>query len=242
MASEMSVAEWVEWQKTAFTGRRRFLRDVFFQRFLARFLWKVTVEGLEYVPATGPAMIMMSHSTMVDITLPLGVIKDRFVVAMSKQENFQSPLLGLVVRSWGAIPVRRGEVDRRALETTLELLRAGELVLIMPEGTRTPALREAKDGLAYLALKADALIVPAAVWGLERYVQDALRLKRPEAHIRFGPPFRLRQQAEKRVPRDVLAQMTREMMYQLARLYPEHKRGHYADLSLATTEYLIFEG
>jgi len=240
MAAEMSVAEWVEWQKTAFTGRRRFLRDVFFQQFLAHLLWKVTVEGLEYVPASGPAMIMMSHSTLVDITLPLGVIKNRFVVAMSKQENFELPLLSWVVRSWGAIPVRRGEVDRRALEITLELLRAGELVLIMPEGTRTPALREAKDGLAYLALKADALIVPTAVWGLEHYVQDALHLTRPDAHIRFGPPFRLKQQGEKRVPRDALAQMTREMMYQLARLYPEHKRGHYADLSQATTGHLIF--
>ncbi len=241
MATEMSIAEWAEWQKTAFAGRRRFLRDVFYQQFLARFLWKVTVEGLEYVPASGPAMLMMSHSTIMDITVPLGVIKNRFVVAMSKQENFESPLLGWVVRSWGAIPVRRGEVDRRALETTLELLRAGELVLIMPEGTRTPALREAKDGLAYLALKADALIVPAAVWGLERYLQDALRpWKRSDVHIRFGPPFRLKPREEKRVPREVLGQMTREMMYQLARLYPEHKRGYYADLSQATTEHLIF--
>ena len=111
----------------------------------------------------------------------------------------------------------------------------------MPEGTRTPALREAKDGLTYILLKTGVPVIPAAIWGLETFGDDLLRpWKRSHAHIRFGPPFRLDGGGRRRVPREEMSHMTREMMYQLARLYPEHKRGYYSDLSQTTTEHLIF--
>lgn len=241
MTDDRTVQEWVMWQRTAYATRRHFLRGFIFGQICARLLWKVTAEGVDYVPRSGPAVIMMSHSTLADITVPLGVIKHRFVVPMSKRENFEKPPISWITRSWGAVPVNRGEVDRRALQTTIELLQSGELVLMMPEGTRTPALQEAKDGLTYILLKADVVVIPAAVWGLEQFAEDLLRpWRRSDVHIRFGQPFRLETGGRQRVPRDEMARMTQEMMYRLSALYPEHKRGYYSDLSQATTEYLNF--
>ncbi len=236
----ISVEEWTTWQATAFRQRRRFFRFIF-RQVLARLLWRVSVEGLDNVPADGPGALMMSHSTIPDITVPLAVIKNRDIVPMSKEENFAHPIISKIVGGWGAFPIKRGEVDRHALQITIKLLQQGEMILMMPEGTRTPALQQAKDGLTYILLKADVPVIPAAVWGLEKFVQDALiPWRRSDVHIRIGRPFRLNSGGRRRVPRDEMAQMTREMMFQLARLYPPHKRGDYADLALASTEYLSF--
>ncbi len=240
-ALELSVEEWVKWQGPTFERRRRFFRDFLFRQIFARLLWKVMVEGLENIPASGPGVIMPNHTTMGDAIVVLGTVRPRFVIPMTKEENFQNPALSWIVKSWGAFPVKRGEVDRQALLTTIKLLQTDELVLITPEGTRTPALQEAKDGLTYIALKADVPIIPTAVWGLENFWTEALiPWKRSDAHIRYGRPFRLKTDGRKRVPREEMARMTHEMMYQLARLLPEHKRGYYADLSQMTTDTLEF--
>jgi 1-acyl-sn-glycerol-3-phosphate acyltransferase len=241
-AHVQSPADWAVWQHDGYNRGRRFLQDIFFQRFLVGLFWNLHIEGLDYVPTSGPALLMMSHSVMMDTTVPLGVIKSRYVVPMSKEENFTNPFTRGITEMWGAFPIKRGTVDRRALQIVQELLKRDELVLIMPEGTRTPALTEAKDGLAYLALKADVPIIPAAVWGLENYAVDFFKVwMRSQAHIRFGRPFRLNSGGRRRVPRQEMAVMTREMMYQLAQVYPPHKRGYYSDLSQLTTDTLLFD-
>ncbi len=238
-SSNLSIEEWAQWQRGAYRWRRQLMRAIVWG-FLSHVLWKVTVEGLEHVPAAGPGVLMMSHSTMADTTVPLGVVTHRDIVPMTKEENFQNPATHWLLALWGAYSIRRGEVDRQALQTTVELLRIGELVMIMPEGTRSPTLRKAKDGLAYVLLRADVPVIPAAVWGLEDFRRDLFKpWKRTPVTIRFGQPFRLKEAGE-RVPREVISAITREMMYQLARLYPEHKRGFYADLSQLTTDHLLF--
>jgi 1-acyl-sn-glycerol-3-phosphate acyltransferase len=139
------------------------------------------------------------------------------------------------------IPVRREEVDRRAIQQTLEVLRAGEIVLVAPEGTRGPALKQGKEGVAYLASRSGAPVVPVAVDGTEGF--PALRFssawRKSGALIRFGRPFRYRP-AYQHAERQQLRQMTDEALYALAALLPEARRGAYSDLSQATQETLEF--
>ncbi|MBN1964012.1 MAG: 1-acyl-sn-glycerol-3-phosphate acyltransferase [Anaerolineae bacterium] len=234
---------WVSWQRDTFRWRRHFFQRVLFDRLVRPLLVDLTVEGMENLPSTGPTVLMMNHVTAVDPVIVIGITRPRYVVPMSKVENFRDPVAGLLARSWGAYPVKRGEVDRAALRVTLELLKAGELVLMAPEGTRSPSLKQAKDGLAYLLVKADpaTVIIPAAVWDLETWGRDLITpWRRTPVQVRFGQPFRLKLDGQRRVPRESLRQITDEMMYQLAVTLPERYRGDYSDLDQMTTEMLEF--
>ncbi len=125
-------------------------------RFLLRYigftlLAKVNrVEGQENIPESGPAILMINHIAFIDSIVVLHVTK-RDIVPMAKIEVYDYPVIGIFPHLWGVIPVRREEVDRRAIQQSLEVLRAGELVLVAPEGTRGPALKQGKEGIAYLA-------------------------------------------------------------------------------------------
>jgi 1-acyl-sn-glycerol-3-phosphate acyltransferase len=130
-------------------------------------------------------------------------------------------------------------VDRQALASALAVLAQDRALLVAPEGTRRPAMSEAKDGVTFLALRAGAPILPIGLDGTDRFPGDWKRLRRPRVTVRFGPPFRLRSGGG-RTDRDTMHQMTREIMYQIAALIPPERRGFYANLDRATTETLEF--
>ncbi|HMM26898.1 MAG: lysophospholipid acyltransferase family protein [Chloroflexota bacterium] len=220
--------------------RRKFLRDILLRRIGFGLLVKVCAFDVERVPSEGPLLVVMNHIAAIDPFVVTGAIQNRYVVPMSKVENTRHPIIGLMARAWGAYPVRRGEVDRRAIASTLELMHQGRAILLAPEGTRHPALQEAKHGMAYLATKGDAAVLPVGVEGTDRFPATLLRLKRTPVTVRFGIPFRFRTNGVARVARDDLHAMTQEAMYQLAALLPEARRGAYHDLAQATTQYLEF--
>jgi 1-acyl-sn-glycerol-3-phosphate acyltransferase len=228
------------YQQDRYDARRRILRDYLLRPIGFGLLVKVHIEGEEHIPAAGPTIIAMNHIGSLDPFVVAGSVRPRFVVPMSKAENYHNPIVGLMARSWGAYPVRRGEVDRQALESTILLLEQGRPVLIAPEGTRQPALSEPKDGMTYVAVKTGALIVPTGVEGSKQFPGAYLRLRRPQIYVKFGRAFRFKTGGRTRIPRDELRQMTREAMYQIAVLLPEYRRGAYRDLSQMTTEYLEF--
>jgi 1-acyl-sn-glycerol-3-phosphate acyltransferase len=214
---------------------RRFLRFLMDQVGF-RFLAKIdSVQGAENVPEKGPGILIYNHIAFIDPVAVMAAVK-RNVVPMAKVEAVNIPFFGIFTRLWGAIFVRRGEADREALEKAVSVLESGELLLVAPEGTRSPALIEAHDGVAYLAARTGAPVIPVAVDGTEGFPSvSPKRWSLPGARIRFGRPFRFRT-PRGRIPRQWLRQMTREAMYQLASLLPPARRGFYGDLSLATAE------
>lgn len=220
--------------------RRKFLRDILLRGIGFGLLVDVTTIDADRVPDEGPLLVVMNHIAAIDPFVVVGAVQSRYLVPMSKVENTRHPIIGLMTRAWGAYPVRRGEVDRRAIASTLELLRQGRAVLLAPEGTRHPVLQEAKHGMAYLATKGGAAILPVGLEGTDRFPRTLLRLRRTPVTVRFGRPFRFRVSGTQRVARQDLHAMTQEAMYQLASLLPEHRRGAYSDLSRMTTHYLEF--
>lgn len=220
--------------------RRRLLRA--WIRFCMRVFARVTITGEEWVPDTGPLLFIMNHLTLLEPIMTLGAQTKRFVIPMSKAENARNPVTAPFVWWWGAFSVRRGEVDRQALLSAIELLKAGQVIAISPEGTRNSSgLQRPKDGLVYIATRSDAVLMPVAVSGTVNWPKTIFLLRRPRMTINFGPPFRLKTDGRSRIPRDELQAMSEEIMYQLSMaLTDPGLRGKYADLSQATTRYIEF--
>ena len=240
MSASASIQAYVA-RQPRLAWRRHLLRGLI--RTLGfKVLWQVEVTGTDNIPDDGPAIIMMNHISMIDPVLCMGAVTNRFVIPMTKIENARNPLIGPFVWWWGSYTVRRGEVDRKALASSIELLRSGHLILVAPEGTRHPeGLAEAKDGLAFVATRSSAVVIPTGLSGARDWKDKLFRFQRPHIQVNFGRAFRFRTDGQTRVPREVLAAMSHEAMYQLAlAIRDENLRGLYRDVSQATTYHLEF--
>lgn len=241
MGNEMTVAEFIA-RQPEYDKKRRILYPLL--RAILPVICKVETTGLENIPTEGKTCIMINHISYLDPIVATYAIPFRYVISLSKIENFNIPVISWFLNQWGGYSINRGEIDRKALMQTIELMKSGQLVLMAPEGTRHPeGLAEAKDGLAYVASKADAVIVPTAVCGAHDWKTRLKRFRRAYAHITFGKPFRFKTYGRKRIPRDELSQMIKEAMYQLALTIPDEYRefrGVYSDIENATTDYIEF--
>jgi 1-acyl-sn-glycerol-3-phosphate acyltransferase len=206
---------------------------------VARLLFKLEIVGAENVPAQGPFIAMMNHIYFVDPVL-VGVLAPRLIIIMSKIENYSNLLLRPFLHLYGCFPVRRGELDMRAIRSSLHVLEQGHGLLMAPEGTRsrTKTLQEGYAGIALLALRSDAPLVPVALSGQEHLEHNLKRLRRTPLRVVFGEPFCFR--TLEGIPRrEQMRRMTTEAMYRLAALLPPQYRGVYSDLENATSQFII---
>ncbi|MDQ7027726.1 MAG: lysophospholipid acyltransferase family protein [Anaerolineae bacterium] len=237
-----AVADFVA-RQPQINKRRRILRPML--RAVGSLVCKVEVTGLEHVPdCQTPTILMMNHISTIDPIVFTAIIENRYVISMAKAETLENWFLRRIVQLWGNFVIRRGEVDREALNNAIDLLKNQQLVLIAPEGTRNPeGLEAAYSGIAYIAHKSNAIILPAAISGAQDWSKRLTRFKRAYARVNIGRPFRFRLPEGKRLTRPIREQMTQEAMYQLATAFPDEYatlRGVYSDLSQATTDYLEF--
>lgn len=241
MSQEMSIEEYIARQPQYDRARRIMLPLL---RAAVPAFCKVDVAGLRNVPRQGRACLMINHVSYLDPIVVTVSIPFRYTISLSKAENFSIPVAGWFLRRWGHYPIHRGEFDRKALMQTIALLKSEQLVLMAPEGTRHPeGMQKAKEGLAYVATKADAVIVPAAICGAEDWRRRLKRFRRAYAKVVFGKPFRLRADNRPRIPRAELAEMTAQAMHQLALTIPDeyaYLRGYYRDIEEARSDCLEF--
>jgi 1-acyl-sn-glycerol-3-phosphate acyltransferase len=206
----------------------RLLRWIF--NALFSLLARRDVTGLENLPAEGPYILAGNHLSRLDLPFIYGLIGDERITGWAAEKYERHLLFGTLVRMGGGIFIRRGEVDRGALETAVDWLRAGKIFGMSPEGTRsrTGALIRAKTGAAYLAGETGAPVIPIAITGTERALPTLLRLRRPRVTARFGRPLYLPlPPGEDRGL--ALRRNTDEIMCQMAAMLPPEYRGVYAD-------------
>lgn len=159
---------------------------------LARALFAVRVTGAHHVPPSGPVLLAGGHTGLLDGPL-LFLLSPRRTALLAKAEIFVGPW----PRLWGwldVLPVHRGSADRAALKAGLSVLERGGALAVFPEGTRgTGRLEQVADGLAYLALRSGAPVVPVAFTGTQQALPKGSarpRLRTP-VHLAFGPPVHL---------------------------------------------------
>lgn len=197
----------------------RFLRRPvrLFAATVLRGVFRMRVTGRKRIPRHGAAILAPNHRSLVDIPA-VAILTRRKVWCMGKEELFRSKLLGSFFYGLGGFPVRRGRPDRRSLNTALDLLRSGELVVIYPEGTRTPDSRfeSIEEGFAYLALKTGAPVVPIALSGTESILPHGRTLPKLVAvRAAVGEPFTLGGPVEGVIPRSKIREATEKARVKL---------------------------
>jgi acyl transferase domain-containing protein/1-acyl-sn-glycerol-3-phosphate acyltransferase/acyl carrier protein len=154
-------------------------------------LSRIDVEGLENLPRTGGCLLAINHLSMADGPVIFSLLPRRTVMFASIHLQ-RSALMHWVLSDMGdAIYVRRGEGDTDALESGLAVLRAGGLLGIGPEGTRSPTgLARGHTGIAYLATQTGVPVVPLAAWGQEKISMRLRSFRRTPVQVRIGTPLR----------------------------------------------------
>lgn len=210
---------------------RRLLRAM--AHLLALLLLRIEVHGREYLPAGGPLMVVANHFGWLEPAL-LPVLLPYELEYLAADNMYRHPAAGWVLYSYGAIPVRRGEVDRRALRGASQVLAQGGVLAIFPEGgVRSPSFRTAlippRPGTAYLAVLHGVPLLPVGFSGSGADVFGYWRrLRRAPVVVTIGAPFGpLTAAGHGAARRQALDEASELIMQRIAALLPARERGPY---------------
>ena len=181
----------------------------------------VAREGLENVPDHGGVIFAANHLSFIDSVLLMYSCR-RQVTFLGKAEYLTMPATRRLFPAAGMIPVdRSGRGVGKSLGLAVDRLRAGEIVGIFPEGTRSRdgLLHEGHVGVGHLALKSGAPIVPIGILGTEVAMPpDSLIPRRTPITLRFGAPIDLGRWTGQRPTGAVKREITDEVMDAIAGL------------------------
>ena len=189
--------------------------------------WRIATSGVEHIPTDGPAVIATNHVGYLDFTF-VGYAaheRDRLVRFMAKQEVFEHPVAGPLMRGMKHIPADRFGRTELAIERSVDALNDGEIVGMFPEGTisRSFVPRVGRTGAARIAMKANAPLIPGAVWGSQRILTKG-RPKNFERGIDisvdFGEPIPYTDGDDPQSITDTLMQRIAELVKVAEQRYP----------------------
>jgi 1-acyl-sn-glycerol-3-phosphate acyltransferase len=190
---------------------------------ILRALYRIRIEGRDRLPARGPVILAANHRSFMDsLFLPL-VIRRR-VTFVAKAEYFDDRKTAWFFRGVGQIPIRRegGSASERALAAATDVLEAGGVFAIYPEGTRTRDgnLHRGHTGIARLALRTGAPIVPVGMIGTDEINPIGRKLPRlfRVVTIKFDTPISVDRYAGREHDKLVLRQITDEVMFGIQQL------------------------
>jgi len=206
----------------------RFLRMVFELIFLL--LTCREVIGVERAPRSGGCLLAVNHLSVIDLPFVFTAVHHQRMVAFVANKHRRNLLFRWVLNNAGVIWVRRREMDIGALKVALKALQEGAMLGVAPEGTRSRngQLQAAKPGIAFMAVRAGAPIVPVVVINTEGVFEAWKHLRRPRMTLKIGPPFTLAPLSAGDHSAQVREQ-TDEIMLRLAAMLPEPYRGVYRD-------------
>jgi 1-acyl-sn-glycerol-3-phosphate acyltransferase len=126
--------------------------------------------GTERIPQSGGLVIAINHFHWIDISC-VGWVCKRNIYYLAKIEAHRVPGLGPFIRSFGTLPVRRGESDRDAVRRMREVVREGNVLGVFVEGTRqrTGVPGHVQPGAAMAAIQGDVPVICAAIYGSDKW-------------------------------------------------------------------------
>lgn len=189
---------------------------------------RLTVTGQEAMPPYGPLLVASNHLSMNDAGT-LVVALPRQIVFLAKKELWRKPIGRFYCNAVGAVPLDRERGGGEAMRFALQALGKDRAILMFPEGgiSRTGQLRPARTGLAWLALKTQAPILPVAIAGSEKFPPWRMPVPLASWQVSIGTPF-TPPTVEGPISKAMLNSVSDMVMERIAALLPESYRGVYA--------------
>lgn len=200
---------------------------------LAKRLWHFHVEGLERLPADGPAILCANHVSFLDSAFIM-LHAPRNISFVGKAEYMDSWKTKYLFPAMGMIPIDRsgGDKSQAALDTAERVLRRGELFGIFPEGTRSRdgVLCKGRTGAVRLAIKVGCPIFPVGVVGTREIQPPDAKFPKlfRDCTIKIGRPINVERYLQRNDEHKVLRQITDELMFEIRELTGQQYRNVYA--------------
>lgn len=192
-----------------------------------RALTRMRVEGLENLPRSGGCLLAINHLSLADGPVVFTLLPRRAIMFASVHLRDSAFMHWILSDMGDAIYVRRGEGDTDALASGLAVLRAGGMLALGPEGTRSPqGLSRGQTGVAYLATQAGVPVVPLAAWGQEKMPTHLRSMRRAPITVRIGAPIRFTDNAPDAAR---LREYTDQVMMSIAAMLPVEYQGVYVE-------------
>lgn len=214
-----------------------------FVKFVLGSVCRVDARELEKLPAKGPLIIVTNHINFLEVPLIYAFSYPRNVIGLVKKETWDNPVLGFLATSWEAVPIDRNASDIGALKASLDVLAAGGILAVAPEGTRSGdgRLGRGHGGVVQLAVRSGATVVPVVHFGGESFWANIRAPRRTRVTFRVGEAFRI-EAPEGGFTRTSRTEASDELMRRIARLLPPRYRGLYADGLDLPERYLVEAG
>jgi 1-acyl-sn-glycerol-3-phosphate acyltransferase len=177
----------------------------------------VRLYGLENLGFDGPAIFASNHISLCDPPL-IGSFTPLEMHFMAKSELFESRLLGGLIGALNSFPVKRGMIDRRALEKAGQILKSGGRILVFPEGTRQKSgiLAKGRPGMAKIAIDNKAPIIPVHISGTNHLRK--LLFSRRHIIIRYGKLIDTKKHEPDLPPKERIRSLGEKVMAEIAGL------------------------
>ena len=190
---------------------------IFTVRTIFRLFYGVRLYGLENLGFDGPAIFASNHISLCDPPL-IGSFTPFEMHFMAKAELFENRFLGGLIGALNSFPVKRGMIDRRALEIAGQILKSGGRVLIFPEGTRQKSgiLAKGRPGMAKIAIDNEAPIIPVHISGTNHLRK--LLFSRRHIIIRYGKLIDTKKHEPDLPPKERIRSLGEKVMAEIAGL------------------------
>jgi 1-acyl-sn-glycerol-3-phosphate acyltransferase len=189
----------------------------------------IEIKGAENVPASGPFILASNHTCALDPPVAMAAIPRHVNVLAAHKWKYS--MRGFFLIASRAIFVKRGEIDRQALQKCSEVLNQGGAIGIAPEGTRShrPGMQGGRVGVAYLASHTGVPILPIGLIRVQDILNELVRFRRAHVLVNIGPAFHIPpiDLASAKSPSQQRKEASELIMYRIAELLPPEYRGVY---------------
>jgi 1-acyl-sn-glycerol-3-phosphate acyltransferase len=188
---------------------------------ILKIFFRTKVYGRENIPASGRLVLCSNHLSYIDPVFTDSCIQ-RQICFMAKAQLFTNKFVTAVVTWFNAYPVNRGAFDRQAIRNSVAILKAGQMIGLYPEGTRSTdgIIRAGHHGVGLISIMAESPVLPVAITGTNLIIRKPhKRLFFPQVKISFGKPIDTASIVKQYGNRQAAEIITMQAMAEIRKLY-----------------------